>query len=155
MRMKHFQQIGRIRDKYLDIHIYHTAKDGTIDKWGASMMKHRFNFDVNREQDLAQYHREFDALNYLMSCQYNFSVTKEDLHKPHIDDLNALFLRHIAHLKDIYHADERTLNTHKESLVQKEYKAARHYLFQLSLPAFYKKLPDVVQTLENRRKGPL
>jgi hypothetical protein len=153
--MKHFQQIGRIRDKYLDVHIYHTDADGTIDKWGASKLKYRMNFDVNKTADMAQFQREFDALNYLMSCQYGFSVMKYDLHKPHIDDLHAWFLRHIADLMHIYNTDDAGIKNHRESLIRKEYKAARHYLFQLSLPAFYKKLPDVVQTLETRRKGSL
>lgn len=142
MHMKYFQAIGRIIDHYDDIlREWDRSKYGhlLLETWGIEI--------TSKEKELIIEERE--VLRYLMGCQLSL-VRDTNSKKPKLEIAKRCFNRHLTFLEKIHSCHAYNVNKYKSKLVQKEYKACKHYLFKFSLPAWYEKLPEEILTFENQ-----
>lgn len=140
MHMKYFQAIADIRNHYDDIlpkfknqnygHVF-------LESWGIEPS----------EEDLIIEERE--VLRYLIGCQLSL-VHETNSKKPSINTVQRCFNRQLNYLEKVHKCHAYNVNEHPSKLIQKQYKACRHYLFKFSLPAWYENLPDEILTFENK-----
>jgi len=140
LKMKYFQAIADIRNHYDDI-LWHfeNPKFGhmLLDTWGINL------------KEIEEIKEEREALRYLLDCQL-MMAKKENSKKPSVEIANRCFNRHLAFLEKIHGCHAYNVNQHRSTLVQKQYKGCRHYLFKFSLPAWYAKLPEEILTFEKK-----
>jgi hypothetical protein len=138
--MKYFQAIADIRNHYDDIlPKFKNQKYGHVflESWGIKPT----------EEDLIIEERE--VLRYLIGCQLSI-VSETNSKKPSIEAVQRCFNRQLLYLEKVHKCHTYNVNKHPSKLIQKQYKACRHYLFKFSLPAWYDKLPDEILTFENK-----
>lgn len=143
MHLKFFQGVADIKNHYDDI-----LKQFERGEYGLSLLE-TWNIGMNDKEDIVE-EREF--LRYLLGCQ-SMIVREENAKKPTIEVVNRSFHRHLSFLKEVFGIHEYNVNKYPDKLIQREYKACRHYLFQFSLPAWYAKLPHEILTFQNKYKN--
>lgn len=153
VKMKYFQQIGHIHSKYEDLVRIHSV-NGIFGSYARKTLAYNYNLDTENPAHRAQFNRELAALDFLISAAYGFSVTDDVVYKPEKEDLEALFLRYMAVQRKTSQLDDRALRRHTNPVIKKTHKACSHYLFLLSMPAFYKKLPASVAPLSDLANEP-
>ncbi|WCK57176.1 hypothetical protein PP175_28730 (plasmid) [Aneurinibacillus sp. Ricciae_BoGa-3] len=141
--MKYFQALADIRNHYDDILRYF---DST--KFGHQLLE---TLGIKHtEEDFILEERE--VLRYLIGCQHMF-VHDANATKPSLDVVERCFNRHLWFLENIHQCNAYNVNKHPSKLIQNQYKACRHYLFQFSLPAWYKKLPNEILTIDKKHSS--
>lgn len=140
MHMKYFQAIADIENHYKEI--LRAMKDeryghGLLETWGIKP----------EEEELIL--EELEVLRYLIACQLGISSKKTTV-KPSLEVVNRLFNRHLTFLEDVHNCHAYNVSKYPSSLVRKEYKACRHYLFKFSLPAWYRVLPESIPNYEEK-----
>lgn len=144
MHVKYFQPIADLYRHYEDI-MRNFEKDS---KYGLMLLE---TWGI-REEDKQDIIEEKEVLRYLLACRHGIA-RKVNVKKPTIEVVNRCFHRHLDFLEKIHKCHAYNVNklTYPHaSLIQKQYKACRHYLFKFSLPAWYEKLPDEILSFENR-----
>ena len=153
VKMKYFQQIGHIHSKYEDLVRIHSA-NGIFGSYARKTLAYNYNLDTENPAHRAQFNRELAALDFLISTAYGFSVTDDVVYKPEKEDLEALFLRYMAMQRKICQMTDSELKRHSNPVARKTHRACSHYLFLLSMPAFYKNLPASVAPLPDLANEP-
>lgn len=143
MKMKFSQSLDYILRHFNDI-----ARELTNGQRGADLLE-TWNINVNDADQVVQIRAEREALRYFSSLDIML-VKDRDAVKPAISDLISAFTRHLAFLDDIFGCNENNWRKESDKVIRKQYEACRHYLFQLSLPAFVESLPERVPTFENK-----
>jgi len=139
-KMKFFQAIADIKRHYDTI-----LENFDNPRFGHSLLA-SWGINLDEKHLIIEEH---EALRYLVGCQINM-VRDTNAKKPSIDVMNRCLERHLRFLETIHKCHAFNVNKHPSSLVQKEYKACRHYLFKFSLPAWYEKMPAEILTFENK-----
>lgn len=140
MKMKYFQPLADIRNHYDDI--VHHFNDS---KYGLSLLE-TWGIELKDKEDILE---EREVLRYLVGCQIML-VHDYNAKKPSIALVERTLNRQLSFLEDIHNCNAYNVNKHRSKLIQKRYKACRHYLFKFSLPAWYEKLPNEILTFENK-----
>ncbi|ADO59697.1 hypothetical protein [Paenibacillus polymyxa] len=140
MHMKYFQAIADIRNHYDEMLKYFEEP-----RWGHLMLEAR-GIELSEKELLIE---EREVLRYLIGCQHCF-VREKNATKPSLDVVQRCFKRQLSYLERIHGCHAYNVNKHTNKLIQKNYKACRHYLFKFSLPAWYAKLPEEILTIENK-----
>lgn len=142
VHLKYFQAIADIKHHYDDIlQEFDGRKYGyfTLETWGIHLSEKKAILE------------ERDVLDYLIGCRLGF-VRDKSVQKPSIEVVQRCFQRHLLFLDTIFKCNTYNVNKHRSKLIQKQYKACRHYLFKFSLPAWYKKLPNEILTFQEKYK---
>lgn len=140
MRLKYFQTLADIRNHYNDV-----LRNFDNPAWGHGLLE-SWGIELNEKPQLEE---EMEALRYLVGLQ-TMLVSVSNAKKPSKEVVRRCLNRHLAFLDKIHHCNASNVNNHKSKLIQTEYKACRHYLFQFSLMAWYEKLPNEILTFENK-----
>lgn len=141
MHMKYFQSIADIKNHYDEI----IERIESNDEF-SEMLLDTWEISQNEKKILLE---EREALRYLIGCQTSL-VKISNAQKPSIEAANRCFNRQLRFLEKIHDCHAYNVNKHPNKIIQKKYKACRHYLFQFSLKAWYKKLPKEILTFENK-----
>jgi hypothetical protein len=140
MHMKYFQPIAAIKNHYDDM-VSHFDNP----KWGHGVLE-SWGIALTEKDEIAE---EREVLRYLIGCQLDL-VRDDNAKKPRVDLVNRCLNRHLVFLEKIHKCHAYNVNKHTSRLIQKEYKACRHYLFKFSLPIWVEKLPNDILTFENK-----
>lgn len=140
MHMKYFQALADIQEHY-DRILESIDSPG----FGHQILK-TWSINPSEKQDLIE---EREALRYLTSCQLMLSRDR-NVKKPAIETVNRCLTRHLGFLEDIHKCHAYNVNKHRSPLIQKQYKACRHYLFKFSLPGWVRSMPEEILTFENQ-----
>jgi hypothetical protein len=140
MHVKYFQPLADIRKHYDDI-----LRNFDNPKWGHLLLE-TWGIKLMDKEDLVE---EREVLRYLVGCN-RMLVQDHNAKKPTLDAAERCFNRHLVYLEEIHSCHAYNVNKHSSILIQKEYKACRHYLFQFSLNTWYEKLPNEILTFENK-----
>lgn len=148
MQMRFFNQIGDIMRRYQDLQEQLTDDEFGhffLGSWGIT------KDDPKKAEKVEQLQKEHAAITYLYSCKLEMSHdSDEDAIKPDMAILESVFERHLAYIARVHDCTKDNWRKHRFKGISKEYEACRHYLFQLSLPAWVDKLPDVVPTFDHK-----
>lgn len=138
-----------------DIHRHYQEIDRELGRGerGASLLD-SWGIDVDNPEQLAQIKREQEALRYLTSCNVMLAHG-EDALKPDMEDLESAFNRHLTFLGEIFNCHLANWRNEPNRLVKGEYEACRHYLSQLTLPAWTQSLPERVYCYPNKHPKPI
>ncbi|PLS19478.1 hypothetical protein CVD28_03415 [Bacillus sp. M6-12] len=143
--MKYFQAIADIERHYEDI-LYNIDNPSPI---SGHLLLETWDIDPKDKELLTE---EKEVLRYLIGCQLSI-VRDTNAKKPSLDVVKRCFERQLHFLEKIHkcHAyNVNKLSYAHAKLIQKQYKACRHYLFKFSLPAWYEKMPNEILTFENK-----
>lgn len=139
MHMKYLQALADIERHYDDILQYFEIPYGEV------LLK-TWDIDPSEKEQLIE---EREAVRYLLACQIMMAY-EENAKKPEIPVVNRCLERHLGFLEKVYNCHAYNVNQHRLKIIRKQYKACRHYLFQFSLPAWYKRMPEEVLMFENK-----
>lgn len=143
VHVKYFQAIADIQNHYEDV-ICHFDNlrfgHSLLETWGIKLSEKE---SIIKEQDV---------LRYLLGCKWGF-IHDKSVRKPSIEIVQRCFQRQLTFLEKIHKCNAYNVNQHHSKLIQKQYKACRHYLFKFSLPAWYEKLPNEILTLQEKYKN--
>jgi hypothetical protein len=140
MHMKYFQAIADIQNHYDEI-----LRQCDNLKWGKELLG-TWGISLTDKENIIE---ERKVLRYLIGCQHML-VRGMNAKKPSLNVVQRCFERHLSYLERIHDCHAYNVNNHSSKIIQKEYKACRHYLFKFSLTAWYDKLPNEILTFENK-----
>ncbi|AJD93516.1 hypothetical protein JMA_41990 (plasmid) [Jeotgalibacillus malaysiensis] len=141
MHMKYFQSIAQMEKHYVEILSQFDEKR----KHGLSLLE-SWNIFPKDKEDIIE---EREALRYLVGCQIGV-VREQNAVKPKVEVIERCLTRHIYFLESTFGLTDENVNKSTDIISKKEFKACRHYLFKLSLPAWYEALPAEILTFENK-----
>lgn len=146
MQMRFFNQLSDIMRRYEDLEFNLSDTEFgymSLASWGIK------KDDPEKTEKLALIRKEHAAITYLFNCRLE-TARETDSIKPDMANLESALNRHLAYIEKVHGCNKDTWRKHRLKNVSKQYEACRHYLFQLSLPAWVDKLPTVIPVFENK-----
>lgn len=147
VKMKYFQGLADI-SRFLE----RVIEDKTVERRHVplnSLSKHWGYGDVTLEEVQA----DLDAVKYIFHLHRGLAFHDTGKHKPTQERVKVAFERVLIYIESVqgvhaYNVNKKGTNP----IVKKEYLACRHYIFKFSLQAWYDKLPDYVQSFDEKYK---
>lgn len=156
MKVKYLQPLADIRKRYENFFLQKKYfNDLYKDKLSVKEINKYLssNYElVTEDEDIIK--EEYLALCYLINLRYGFvsnrSYYTEEvmLNKPTNECIERTFKRHLFFLDEYLGCNEDNYKKYDLKIVQKEFLACKHYLFQFSLPAWVEKLPNELKPLD-------
>lgn len=147
MHVKYFQSVADIKNYYREILEIHDDIRGIYQN--QQMQDVVVRVRAGEFKDKEELIEEYEAIRYLVSCRLMFAHD-ENAYKPSVEVMNRCLNRYLDYLNRLFNCNQDTFRGYEDKIIQKRYKACRHYLFQFSLPAWYEKLPPVVLSIANK-----
>lgn len=140
-KMKYFQAIGELRDRY----------DGLVDcftlgdLWATKrLLAHQLTLD-----DEALINEEINVFKYLIGCQNGFVFDSEtSIKKPAIETVNRALNRQLNELNRRYGITTANVEEFKRKAIKDRYLACEHYLKQFQSTEWVASLPDEIQSAD-------
>lgn len=157
--MKHLEQLADMRDwteKRVEAIMHYEEYGHLKDDWRAFEME---CYKLTLE-DKPTVVADLEVVKYLLNCRRGYVINTRiaekagvlGQNKPTVEQVNKTFDSYLEHITDNWEKVNRTVlcDRNIELWHKKRFACVRHYKFQFSLPAWYKKMPVRIPTSDEK-----